>query len=141
MSDAHASSFRLEMVAPASDVDELGHVSNVAYVRWIQDVAVAASAACGYDFAAYQALGAIFVVRRHEIEYLSPAFGGDRIALVTWVEGYRGVSTIRRTEVTRLGDDKSLVSAVTRWILVGTQDGRPKRITPEMAARFGVARG
>lgn len=135
---ASPASFRLEMDAPASDVDELGHVSNVAYVRWIQEVAIAASAACGYDFAAYHALGAIFVVRRHEIEYLAPAFGGDRIALVTWVESYRGVSTVRRTEISRVADGKALVSAETRWILVGTADGRPKRITPEMARRFGV---
>ena len=137
--DAPGTAFRLEMTAPASDVDDLGHVSNVAYVRWIQDAAVAASTACGYDFAAYKALGAVFVVRRHEIEYLSPAFGGDRIALFTWVESYRGVSTIRRTEIARVGDGKALVSAVTRWILVGTDDGRPKRISREMAARFGVS--
>lgn len=130
--------FRLEMVAPESDVDELGHVSNVAYVRWIQDVAVAASTARGYDFAAYQALGAVFVVRRHEIEYLSPAFGGDRIVLVTWVESFRGASSIRRTEIVRATDEKHLVTAVTRWVLVGTADAKPRRIPREMAQRFGL---
>ena len=35
--------FRMDLVVPAEDIDALGHASNIAYVRWIQDVAVAHS--------------------------------------------------------------------------------------------------
>jgi acyl-CoA thioester hydrolase len=60
---------RRELVAQPEDIDELGHVSNITYVRWIQLAATEHSAALGWDTAAYRRLGAVFVVKRHEIEY------------------------------------------------------------------------
>ena len=49
-----------------SDIDELGHVNNVTYVRWVQDAAVAhwTAAAGAADQAALR-----WVVLRHEIDY------------------------------------------------------------------------
>lgn len=85
--------FHQQIVAPKSDVDELGHVSNIAYVRWIQEVAKAHSAAVGLDHAAYIGLGAVFVVRRHEIEYLAPAYGGDDVRLITWIEKWTAATS------------------------------------------------
>ena len=91
--------FHQQMVAPSSDVDELGHVSNIAYVRWIQEVAKAHSAAVGLDHAAYVRLGAVFVVRRHDIEYLAPAYGGDAIRLTTWIAKWGAATSERRTRI------------------------------------------
>ena len=63
-------------VAP-EDIDELGHVNNIVYLRWIQDVATAHWRAA----APPDAVDAIaWVVRRHEIDYRHPALPGDRIA-------------------------------------------------------------
>ena len=76
--------FRLEVVAEPGDIDRLGHVSNITYVRWIQEVAEAHSASVGWDHAAYVRLGAVFVVRRHEIDYRASALAGDRVVLTTW---------------------------------------------------------
>jgi acyl-CoA thioester hydrolase len=77
--------FELPLVPVESDVDTLGHVNNVTFVRWIQDVAVAHSTSVGMDLAAYQRLGAIFVVRRHEIDYLRPVMLGEKLVARTWV--------------------------------------------------------
>ena len=33
--------FELAIPIEPSDIDELGHVNNVTYLRWVQDVAVA----------------------------------------------------------------------------------------------------
>lgn len=137
--------FSLERRATPEDIDDLEHVSNLVYLRWVQDVATAHSEAAGYDFAAYQRLGAVFVVRRHEIDYLRSALLGDRIELRTWVESWKAATSVRVTSIVRLGgpDDASgqaaeveLARARTTWALVSTSNGRPVRIPPELREAF-----
>ncbi len=120
-----------------ADIDALGHANNTAYVRWIQDVAVAHSTAMGLALADYQSLGAVFVIRRHEIDYLRPAMEGDLLEVKTWVGAVRSASCERVTEVLRVADGAMLVKAVTTWAFIDTQSGRPTRITAEVRARFG----
>ena len=59
--------------------DVLGHVNNVAYVDWLQSAAMAHSTAQGWPEERYTQSGFGWVVRAHKIEYLQPAFPGDRI--------------------------------------------------------------
>lgn len=128
--------FRLQITAEASDIDELGHVSNIAYVRWIQDAAAAHSAAVGLTWDDYQRIGGMFVVRRHEIEYLRPALLADRIELVTWVADIRGAASHRRTRIVRLQDGVELAHATTVWAYVVRETGRPARIPESIACAF-----
>lgn len=130
--------FRLEVIAQPEDIDRLGHVSNITYVRWIQEVAEAHSASVGWDHAAYVALGAVFVVRRHEIDYRAPAIAGDRVALVTWAGVWRAASAQRHTEITHAVSGAPLASAVTTWALVATEGGRPRRIPDALRLPFTV---
>ena len=53
---------------PTSDIDELGHVGNVSWVRWVNEAATEHSRSVGLDLAAYKELGLLWVVRKHEIE-------------------------------------------------------------------------
>jgi acyl-CoA thioester hydrolase len=124
-----------EIVAAPEDIDELGHVSNVVYVRWIQDVARAHSVARGWDTEAYRRVNGIFVVRRHEVEYRAPAFVGDRIVVTTWVEGWAAASTPRMTRIVR-ADGVELASATTLWVFVTVDTGRPRRIPKEIVDAF-----
>ncbi len=134
--------FRMEIVADAADIDELQHVSNIAYVRWIQDAAAAHSAAVGFAWPDYQRIGGMFVVRKHEIEYLVPALLGDRIELVTWVSELRGATSRRQTRVVRKHDQVELARASTLWAYVAADTGRPSRVPKEVQLAFlGVAVG
>lgn len=133
----------MELTASDDDVDELGHVSNIRYVRWLQDVATAHSAAVGFDVADYRALDGVFVVRRHEIDYLSPAFRGDRLRLDTWVESWKQASSVRRTDIVRVtGDGRdpgactTLARGTTLWAFVGVSDGRIRRIPETVRLAF-----
>jgi acyl-CoA thioester hydrolase len=128
--------FVTDLVANESDMDALGHVSNLVYVRWIQDVAKAHSIAVGWDHEAYIRLGAVFVVRRHEVDYLLPAYGGDAIRLVTYVAGWSAATADRRTSIVRLSDGREIARARTTWALVTIGTGRPRRVPPEIMAAF-----
>jgi len=72
---------------PADAIDVNGHVNNLAYVAWMQDVAIEHSAAAGWPMERYLQLGAGWVVRSHFIEYLRPVFAGERLAVQAVVEG------------------------------------------------------
>jgi acyl-CoA thioester hydrolase len=111
-----------------ADIDMLGHASNLAYLRWVQDVAIAHSEAVGLDFEAYKKLGGVFFIRRHEIDYLRPALRGDKLEVRTWVDSAAAAKTNRRTEVKRASDGKILAKASTVWGFVDITTGRPTRI-------------
>jgi acyl-CoA thioester hydrolase len=126
--------YRHLATATADDIDQLDHVSNLVYVRWVLDAARAHSAALGWDYARYQARGTIFIVRRHEIDYLLPVRLGETVAVDTLVESWRQASCIRKSTLTR-GEDV-VARAATTWAYVGLRDGRPQRIPDDLRALF-----
>jgi acyl-CoA thioester hydrolase len=118
------------------DIDELGHASNLVYVRWVLDAALAHSTAAGLDRDAYLARGEVWVVRAHELKYLRPAFAGDRLAVDTRVVSMAAASSIRRTRISRISDGAHLCEASTDWVFVDVARGRPRRIPDDVRARF-----
>jgi len=129
-----AERFAISITPFAADIDELGHVSNLVYLRWVLDVAMAHSRALGWDFAQYRDLGAAFMVRRHEIDYIAQVTLGQTLRAETWVESWRAASCIRKTELLR--DGKVVARAATTWAMIGLASGRPQRIPDELTAAF-----
>lgn len=128
--------FSLVLPALPEDIDELGHVSNIVYVRWIQDVAKAHSHAVGWDYFAYQRLGAVFVVRRHQVDYLAPVLVGDEVRLTTWIRSWSAASCVRVTEIRKASESRPAARAETQWALMAIDTGRPRRIPPEILESF-----
>jgi acyl-CoA thioester hydrolase len=130
--------FEKHIVAEPGDIDELGHVSNLVYLRWVQDAATAHSGSLGWDLPAYKKLGSVWVVRKHEIEYLRSALEGDELILRTWVADWRGASSRRDTRILRKEGREELVRASTRWAFVDANTGRPQRVPKDLIELFGV---
>src|SRR3954452_7033317 len=108
--------FTMPLEVADDDIDMLGHASNIADVRWVQDVAVAHSSAVGLDMEGYSQLGAVFVVRRHEIDYLRPVVRGDILQLRTWIDSASAAKCKRATEIVRVGTPEVVVArAMTTW--------------------------
>ena len=124
----------MPLVAGADDIDELGHVGNQVYLRWVLDVAMAHSRSLGWDYEQYRALGAIFMVRRHELDYIAQVTEGQELVLETWVDEWRGASCIRKTEILR--DNKAVARAATTWALISITTGKPQRIPAEILGKF-----
>jgi acyl-CoA thioester hydrolase len=104
-------------------------------------------------------MGTLFIVRRHEVEYLRPASPGDVLEVVTWAAEIRGPSAVRAYEVYRHGQAASevgtvavpadgllpaahvpasepLVRARTQWVYVDLDSGRPLRVPAELIGAF-----
>lgn len=122
-------------IIPASAIDENGHVNNVAYVQWMQDIAIEHYSAIG-GTNPMQLAGATWVVREHRIEYLLPAFANEEIEIKTWVENIRRVRSLRKYEFIRKSDGKILVKGETDWVFVDATTGRPLAIPIEVSQVF-----
>ena len=74
--------FEQSFTATEAEIDELGHVNNAAWVRWIQEIATAhwRAAAPRAHVDAY-----VWVVTRHEIDYLRALGPGETVTGRTWV--------------------------------------------------------
>ena len=125
-------------IIPVNAIDENGHVNNVAYVQWMQDIAVEHYESIG-GTRPTQLVGATWVVREHRIEYLLPAFAGEVIEIKTWVENIRRVRSLRKYEFMRIADKKTLVRGETDWVFVDMQTGAPRAIPDEVSKVFTEA--
>ncbi len=133
-----SSTYSKTITIPNSAIDENGHVNNVMYVQWMQDIAVEHYASIGG--VAAQGENATWVVREHRIEYLLPAFENEEIEIKTWVENIRRVRSFRKYEFTRKSDGKVLVIGETDWVFVDTKTGRPLAIPQEVENIFKQTR-
>jgi acyl-CoA thioester hydrolase len=115
--------FTHELLVPDDVLDENGHVNNVVYIQWMQDVAVLHSDRTGCTRATRD-VGATWVVRSHRVEYLRPAFSGDLISVSTWVVNFRRVRSLRRYKFVRKSDGTVLARGETDWVFVGSESGR-----------------
>lgn len=116
------------------EIDHQGHVSNVRYVQWIQDVALAhwRSAATSE-----QLTKITWVVLRHEIDYLRPAYENDEITVCTWVGKATAAKCERYTEIRR--KEQILAQAKSVWCMVDSKTLRPRRIEAELREKFGMS--
>lgn len=122
-------------VIPETAIDENGHVNNVMYVQWMQDIAVEHYESIGGTIPMQRA-GATWVVREHRIEYLLPAFLGEEIEINTWVENIRRVRSLRKYEFIRALDRNVLVKGETDWVFVDIKSGKPVAIPDQVADVF-----
>jgi len=121
--------FELGISVAAADIDELGHVNTVVYLRWVQEAAAAhwrslTTPAQREDVA--------WVVVRHEIDYERPALAGDALVARTWVGPATRRLFERHTEVLRPRDGQVLARSRTLWCPVDPRTGRPKLVSPDV---------
>lgn len=125
--------FAQSFTAQADDIDELGHVNNAVWVRWIQQLAVAHWAAVA---PADQQAAFVWVVTRHEIDYRGNVGDGESVTGETWVpQAPRGARFDRHFRFVG-ADGRVRVEGVTTWALIDRATGRLLRVRPDIAAPF-----
>ncbi|WP_257816755.1 thioesterase family protein [Phenylobacterium sp. J367] len=114
-------------------IDANGHVNNVVYLGWAQDLAIA-----HWDSLAPAEARAqwAWIALRHEIDYRRALLLGETATGRTWVadtaEGPRFDRFIRID-----GPDGAMCAQVrTTWVLIDQATGRPKRVLPWMLEMF-----
>jgi acyl-CoA thioester hydrolase len=123
---------------PADAIDVNGHVSNLAYVAWMQEIAIEHSTVAGWPVERYRAIGAAWVVRSHFVEYLRPAFAGDLVSAHTWVPRFDHRAAPRRYLFVRDDGRQVLAQAETRWVFIDLATGRRRPLPEDLVSAFEV---
>ena len=132
-----AQTFEMSIAVEPADIDLLGHVNNVVYVRWVQDIAVAHWRA---KASAADQARLLWIVLRHEIDYRQAARLGDGIRARTWVGPATRIKFERHTELRRESDGALLAKARTVWCPIDAATGKLASVSAEVRAGFSAGR-
>ena len=115
--------FTLTLKVSSDDIDGLQHVNNLVYVKWMDEIATKHWAYLTKDTPLPEY---VWVVVRHEIDYLKQAGLEDEITVKTWVGETKGVTSVRFMEFYK--NDLLLVRAKTTWAMLDAKTYKPSRI-------------
>jgi acyl-CoA thioester hydrolase len=107
-----------------------------AYVRYLEEGAIQASAHHGFTSEWYLQHGHFWIIRRLALRFYQPAFPDDELELHTWISSLRRVASHREYDLRRLSDGARIVRARHDWIYVNAATMRPATIPPEIALNF-----
>lgn len=127
---------QVQVVAP--HVDGLGHVNNVQYLTWVEQVAWAHSEQLGLGLAEYQRLDAAMVAREHQLLYKAACFVGQQLILRTWLGQRDALNLCRHYQFIRLQDQQVVFEGQTHWVCIRLSTGRPQRMPPAFRQAYGV---
>jgi len=115
------------------DIDQLGHVNNIIYLKWVQE---AATAHWGHLATEEMKKNYVWMIARHEIDYLKSCVLESRIIAKTWVGESEGVKSVRFVDIVEQDTQTVMAKVKTTWILLDVASKRPKRVTPEIIELF-----
>jgi acyl-CoA thioester hydrolase len=118
------------------ECDAYGHVNHANYLRYMQEAALDASAAVGYDVARYNDMSRLWLIRETDITYLRSLVYGDTVIVRTWVGDFRRVRSRRLYELRLADGNEPVATAATEWVFLDAAALRPATPPPEMIAAF-----
>jgi acyl-CoA thioester hydrolase len=118
------------------ECDAYGHVNHANYLRYMQEAAMDASAAVGYDVDRYREMGRQWLIRETDITYLRPLVYGDTVIVKTWVGDFRRVRSRRLYELRLADSGEPVATATTEWVYLDVATLRPATVPPEMVTAF-----
>ena len=120
------------------DIAMQRRVSTLRFVAWMQDVAVAHSAVCGWPMERHESIGQGWVVRQHTITYKRPAFLGDVITAATWIASYASRRSLRHYAFWNAKEKALLAEAETQWVFIDMTSGKPVSVPVELQESFPI---
>lgn len=118
------------------DIDFADHVSNIAYIRWLEMTRVRFLDAVGLPIDDLVASGVAPIIAGTEINYLRPIRLRESVQIALWLSELRAASAVMTFEV-RAGDDRQVAArAAQRGLFVRLETGRPARMQTDVRDRL-----
>ncbi|HWA61831.1 MAG TPA: acyl-CoA thioesterase [Caulobacteraceae bacterium] len=116
-----------------ADIDENGHVNNVVYLRWAQEMAIGhwESRVPAEEQAKW-----FWIVLRHEVDYRRPLMPGETAQARTWVSDTTQGAKFDRFVRIDGPDGAMCAQARTVWCLMDRATNRPARVPRWMVDLF-----
>lgn len=129
----------IEHTAKSDEADGYGHINNSVYLQWLDQCVWDHCDAVNMTPDFCRTLNRGFAAVRHEIDYVTSAYPGDRIAVANWVTLNDGrLRAERRFQIIRLNDNKTLLRARSYYVCTDLTTGKPARTPTEFKSGFVV---
>jgi acyl-CoA thioester hydrolase len=130
----------LEIAVSKNDIDGLGHVNNVSYVRWCEDIGWQHSVTLGISVDDFQRLQRGMAINRAEYEYLAPCFADEQLLLGTWITASDNRLRMERSfQLRNSATGKTVFRARWQLMSLNLANGKAVRMPPEFISRYGPA--
>jgi acyl-CoA thioester hydrolase len=130
----------IEHIATTDEADGYGHINNSIYVSWLDKCVWDHCNTVNMPPELCRKLNRGFAAVRHEIDYVSSAYPGDRVAIANWLTLNDGrLRAERRFQVIRITDNKTLLRARSDYICTNLTNGKPVRMPDIFKTCFVVA--
>jgi acyl-CoA thioester hydrolase len=117
-------------IAP-EDIDHMGHVNNMVYLRWVQEAVIS----YWRKVAPAEAIARhLWVALKHEITYRRPAFLDDRVVAEVIAEKMQGTRAFFSTVIRR--GDEVVAEVRSCWCCLDAGSRRPARLARDVVSRF-----
>jgi acyl-CoA thioester hydrolase len=113
-----------------------GTVGHAVFMQWFQETAFEASASRGFGMRKYDEMGAVWVMREVDVEFLEPARYLEEIQVSTWVSDFHRVRSHREYEARRASDGTLLAHARVDWVFLDATTLALRRVPTEMSTLF-----
>lgn len=115
--------YSTSLIVSKKDIDQLGHVNNLVYLEWVLKIS-----GMHWNLLSTNEINAkyVWVVLRHEIDYLSSVKLNDEILISTWIGDSYGVKSERFVEIKF--NQKIVARAKTTWCLLDRNSMKATRI-------------
>jgi acyl-CoA thioester hydrolase len=128
--------FSFPITVTSEHIDSLKHVNNEIYIKWLLQAADAHSSSLGFTVQKFLEDNACFVVRRHEVDYLAPAYLGEELIVDTWITYIKQKKSTRVYNIKRKSDERILIRAQTLWVYIDLATGKPIEIPEKIIGPF-----
>lgn len=128
-----SSSFTMAFTAGPEHIDFNGHVNNLVWLQWVQDIATA-----HWDAVAAQEHREKYAwfVTRHEIDYRGNIREGEQVSARTFIpDPPHGARFLRCVDFSNAAG-KVIVSVRSTWAMIDKVTGRAQRIGAEISDPF-----
>jgi acyl-CoA thioester hydrolase len=123
--------FRHPVAIEPADIDQMGHVNNATYLKWVQEAVVDYWQSVAPPDAVARHL---WVALKHEITYLRPTFLQDVVVAEVIAEKVEGARAMFTTVVRR--GEEVLSEIKSSWCCLDAATRRPARLARDVVGRF-----
>ena len=118
------------------DLDMTHRVGDATLLEYVETCGFGVIAAHGWPAERMAAQGFAIILRRHQIENLTPAALDDELEIATWASEVKRVSSTRYYTIRRAADGELLTRVDTLGVWVDLTSGRPIRIPTDFLTDF-----
>jgi acyl-CoA thioester hydrolase len=117
------------------DLDAWNRLRTVSLLRYLEQLATAASTAAGFGAPWYAARQVGWVIRTIHLQRWDTAAYGDLLTLTTWVSSMARVRSWREYEIRR-ADGTPVAGGRVEWVFVDRLRQQPRSVDPDIIALF-----